>query len=170
MKASKLLSLTFSAIRTVRSKLSSHSGERVRPNEPYRDVLDASELPPAESCDGSAKRNETEQQVRAVLDAYVNAWTERDFSSLPLADDITFKGPKHKEPLRGAETVRRFLTQMLPLMTGIDAVRYIIEGNHAFLVLEFGLAHDSRLVPCADYFYVVDGQIKWIRPYWSDLP
>jgi hypothetical protein len=68
-----------------------------------------------------------EQKV-AVVEAYLDCFATKDLSKVSFAEDVTFEGPRMSK-LTGRATILGFLTQILPVVKGIQLKQHIVEGD-----------------------------------------
>ena len=68
-----------------------------------------------------------EQKV-AVVEAYSDCYRTKDLSKASFAEDVTFEGPRMPK-LAGRATILGFLTQILPVVRGIQVKQHIVEGK-----------------------------------------
>ena len=69
-----------------------------------------------------------EQKV-AVVEAYLDFFATKDLSKVSFAEDATFEGPRMPK-LTGRASVLGFLTQILPMVSGIQLKQHIVEGDY----------------------------------------
>ena len=104
----------------------------------------------------------------AILEAYVEALVDGDFSDVPMTDDVTFQNPFQSEPISGADTVQSYEEENFSkAIDGVqDGVSYIIDGDEATVIFVLEMSK-GFLVPTADYFRFDHGKISMIRPYFD---
>ena len=103
-----------------------------------------------------------EQKVAAV-EAYLDCFATKDFSKVPFAEDVTFEGPRMPK-LTGRATILGFLTQILPMVRGIQVKQHIVEGDYVATV--FDLETVNGVDHVFDRINIVDGQIKAIHAFY----
>ncbi|WP_181722673.1 nuclear transport factor 2 family protein [Nocardia gipuzkoensis] len=106
-------------------------------------------------------------EVEALLDAYYKGVSNQSVGEIPLADDVSFVGPR-MGPFNGEEAVRAMLEQVSMLFTAftITRGRHVVDGDTAVLFLDFSLP-DGRHFELADVFTLRDGAFASIRPYFD---
>ena len=100
----------------------------------------------------------------AAVEAYLDCFTTRDLSQLPLAEDATFEGPLVPK-LVGRQTIKGFLLRILPMIKGIQLERHIVEGDSVATVFDMETVNGVDHV--FDYIQVVNGEIKAIRTFYD---
>jgi predicted ester cyclase len=113
--------------------------------------------PPAEQ-----KSMSREQKVAAV-EAYLDCFATKDLSKVPFAEDVTFEGPRMPK-LTGRATILGFLTQILPMVRGIQVKQHIVEGDYVATVFDMETVNGVDHV--FDRINTVDGQIKAIHAFY----
>jgi ketosteroid isomerase-like protein len=103
-----------------------------------------------------------EQQV-AVVEAYLDCFTTKDLSKVSFAEDATFEGPRMPK-LTGRATILGFLTQILPMVTGIHLKQHIVEGDYVATLFDMETVHGVDHV--FDRIHIVDGQIQAIHAFY----
>ena len=115
-------------------------------------------------------------KVQAV-ESFLAGLVDSDLSKMPFAADVVLAGPLDPEhPAVGKEAVIRFLkTRVFPRIhvRSAEVERHIIEGDFVATLWqavvispEGGNVH----VRIFDFFRVVDGLIKEVRPYFDPTP
>ena len=99
----------------------------------------------------------------AVVDAYLDCFATKDLSRVSFAEDVTFEGPRMPK-LAGRETVMGFLAHILPLVSGIQLMQHIVEGDFVATVFDMETANGVDHV--FDKIHIVDGQIKAIHAFY----
>jgi hypothetical protein len=97
-----------------------------------------------------------EQKV-AVVEAYLDCFATKDLSKVSFAEDATFEGPRMPK-LTGRATVLGFLTQILPMVSGIQLKQHIVEGDYVATLFDMETVNGVDHV--FDRIHIVDGQIK----------
>jgi hypothetical protein len=103
-----------------------------------------------------------EQKV-AVVEAYLDCFGTKDLSKVSFAEDVTFEGPRMPK-LTGRATILGFLTQMLPVVRGIQLKQHIVEGDYVATVFDMETINGVDHV--FDRIHIVDGQIKAIHAFY----
>lgn len=103
----------------------------------------------------------------ATVTAYFDALRDKNVDSVPFAPSIRFEGPLGP-PITGAEDVRRFLRDVLPIIKGVQVQHVISEGEHVAVRFVLDTVHGP--IPAFDWFHVVDGKITEARPYYDPRP
>jgi ketosteroid isomerase-like protein len=99
----------------------------------------------------------------AVVEAYLDCFATKDLSSVFFAEDVTFEGPRMPK-LTGRAAVLGFLTQILPMVRGIQLKQHIVEGDYVATVFDMETVHGVDHV--FDRIQLVDGQIKAIHAFY----
>jgi len=107
-----------------------------------------------------------EQKVAAV-EAYLDCFTTKDLSKVPLAKDVTFEGPLVPK-LAGRQTIKGFLSSILPMIKGIQLGQHIVEGDYVATVFDMETINGVDHV--FDCIQVVNGEIKAIRTFYYPKP
>jgi SnoaL-like protein len=109
-----------------------------------------------------------EQKVAAV-EAYLDCFISKDLSNVPLAEDVTFEGPRMPK-LTGRPTVFGFLSHILPMVKRIQLKQHIVEGDYVATIFDMETVNGVDHV--CDRIHVVDGQIKAIHAFYypGELP
>ncbi len=103
-----------------------------------------------------------EQKV-AVVEAYLDCFATKDLSKVPLAEDVTFEGPLVPK-LTGRQTIKGFLSSILPMIQGIQLKQHIVEGDYVATVFDMATVNGVNHV--FDWIHVVDGEIKGIHTFY----
>jgi hypothetical protein len=103
-----------------------------------------------------------EQKVTAI-EAYLDCFVTKDLSKVPFAEDVTFEGPRMPK-LSGRATILGFLTQILPIVRGIQVKQHIVEGDYVATVFDMDTVNGVDHV--FDWIHIVDGQIKAIHAFY----
>jgi len=122
---------------------------------------------------GSGSREQKLCAVQAFLDGLVS----KDIEGMPLAADLVLTSPLDPEhPLVGKAAAAEFLhTRVFPRIPvhKAEVERHVIEGECVATLWKatFMLPGNKQaVVPIFDFFRVVDGEIKEIRPYFDPKP
>jgi ketosteroid isomerase-like protein len=103
-----------------------------------------------------------EQKVAAV-EAYLDCFATKDLSKVSFAEDVTFEGPRMPK-LMGRATILGFLTQILPMVKGIQVKQHIVEGDYVATVFDMETVNGVDHV--FDRIHIVDGEIKEIHAFY----
>ena len=103
-----------------------------------------------------------EQKV-AVVEAYLDCFATKDLSKVSFAEDATFEGPRMPK-LTGRASVLEFLTQILPMVSGIQLKQHIVEGDYVATLFDMETINGVDHV--FDRIHIVDGQIKAIHAFY----
>ena len=103
-----------------------------------------------------------EQKV-AVVEAYLDCFATKDLSRVSFAEDVTFEGPRMPK-LTGHATVLGFLTQILPMVRGIQLKQHIVEGD--FVATLFDMETVNGVDHVFDRIHIVGGKIKSIHAFY----
>ena len=123
---------------------------------------------PALAQDADAAAADDKAAKLAILEAYVDALVDGDFTSVPMTDDVTFQNPYMTEPISGIETVQQYEEENFSsTISGIAGdVTYMIDGDDATAIFVLEMTK-GWLVPTADHFQFEDGKISAITPYFD---
>jgi predicted SnoaL-like aldol condensation-catalyzing enzyme len=117
-----------------------------------------------------------DQKLRAVQ-AFLDGLVSKDVERMPLAADLMLTSPLDPEhPLIGKEAAAEFLrTRVFPRIPvhKAEVERHVVEGECVATLWNatFALPGNKRaVVPIFDFFRIVDGEIKEIRPYFDPKP
>ena len=103
-----------------------------------------------------------EQKV-AIVEAYLACFVTKDLCKVPFAEDVTFEGPRMPK-LTGRATLLGFLTQILPMVKGIQVKQHIVEGDYVATVFDMETMNGVDHV--FDRINIVDGQIQAIHAFY----
>jgi len=103
-----------------------------------------------------------EQKV-AVVEAYLDCFATKDLSRVSFAEDVTFEGPRMPK-LTGRATVLGFLTQILPMVRGIELKQHIVEGDYVASIFDMETVNGVDHV--FDRIHIVGGKIKSIHAFY----
>jgi hypothetical protein len=67
-------------------------------------------------------------QAERALDSYISAMNTRDFSNVPLTQNVVFRGSVHTEPLEGDSAVRKFLVAVAKGARSVKLEWRLIDG------------------------------------------
>jgi predicted ester cyclase len=99
----------------------------------------------------------------AVVEAYLDCFATKDLSKISFAEDVTFEGPRVPK-LTGRATVLGFLTQILPMVRGIQLKQLIVEGDYVATLFDMETVNGVDHV--FDRIHIVDGQIQSIHAFY----
>jgi hypothetical protein len=99
----------------------------------------------------------------AIVENYLKSFISKDLSSVPFASDITFEGPLMPK-LAGRETIVGFLSNILPLIKGIEIKQHIAEGEYVATVFDMETVNGVDHV--VDLCRVVDGELTEVRAFY----
>lgn len=103
------------------------------------------------------------EQKIAVVEAYLDCFITKDLSKVALAEDATFEGPLVPK-LAGRQTIKGFLSSILPMIKGIQLKQHIVEGDYVATVFDMETVNGVDHV--FDWIQVVDGEIKRIHTFY----
>ena len=103
------------------------------------------------------------EQKLATVEAYLNCLATKDLSQVPLAEDATFEGPLVPK-LNGRQTIKGFLTSILPMVRGIQVKHHIVEGDYVATVFDMETINGVNHV--FDRIHIIDGEIKGIHTFY----
>jgi hypothetical protein len=124
---------------------------------------------PALAQDSEGAAADDKAAKLAILEAYVDALVDGDFTQVPMTEDVTFQNPYMSEPISGIDTVQAYEeANFSSTISGIvdDAVTYMIDGDDATAIFVLEMTK-GWLVPTADYFTFEDGKISSITPFFD---
>ena len=99
----------------------------------------------------------------AIVESYLNGLAKKDLSDVPFAADITFEGPLVPR-LVGRETVKGFLTSILPFIKRIEIKQHLVDGE--FVATQFDMETLNGTDKVVDWLHISGGQLKAIRSYY----
>jgi hypothetical protein len=106
-------------------------------------------------------------QKVAAVESYLDCFETKDLSKVSLAENVTFEGPL-VGTLTGRQTVKGFLTSILPMVKGIHVKQHIVEGDYVATVFDMETVNGVDHV--FDRIQVVDGEIKDIHTFYYPKP
>ena len=106
----------------------------------------------------------------AIAESYVLGLKNRDFSNVPLATDVIFKGPLSDNEIHGAAALTEFLTGLFPLVKDARVLRSFGADDHVCVLWEFEVIEPAVVIPICEYFRVVDGRLTEVRPFYDPRP
>jgi limonene-1,2-epoxide hydrolase len=93
----------------------------------------------------------------AVVEAYLSALRDKDFSKAPVADDIRFENPL-SGPGSGRADLDAFLAGFLPAINDIRIRRNVCEGE--FVATHWDADSVFGIIQVLEMFRVENGKIK----------
>jgi ketosteroid isomerase-like protein len=120
--------------------------------------------------------SERGDKVQAV-EAFLEGLTLNNIDMMPFAADVVIKSPLDPEhPSVGREAAFTFLTERvfprIPVRKA-EVERHLIEGDCVATLWKATFAlpgGKEAVVPIFDFFRVIDGKIKEVRPYFDPKP
>jgi hypothetical protein len=106
-------------------------------------------------------------QKVASVEAYLDCFKTKDLSGVPLAEHVTFEGPR-VGTLTGRPSVSSFLASILPMVKGVHVPQHIVEGNYVATVFDMETVNGVDRV--FDLIHVVAGEIRDIRTFYYPRP
>lgn len=117
--------------------------------------------------------NKRDMSIQAV-EAFLSGLVESDVERMPFAPDVVLASPLDPgHPAVGKEAVVQFLeTRVFPRIPVHDAQveRHIVEGEYVVTLWKAMFKSPENgdvFVRICDFFRVVDGLIKEVRPYFD---
>jgi hypothetical protein len=98
-----------------------------------------------------------------MVEAYLDCFATKDLSKVSFAEDVTFEGPRMPK-LAGRASILGFLTQILPMVRGIQLKQHIVEGDYVATIFDMETVNGVDHV--VDLIHIVDGQIKSIHAFY----
>jgi predicted SnoaL-like aldol condensation-catalyzing enzyme len=122
------------------------------------------------------KEQQHDQRLHAIH-AFLEGLTEDDVEKMPFAPDIILASPLDPEhPLIGKEAAIAFLKNRvfprIPVRKA-EVERHIVDGDCVGTLWKATFAPKGGkeiVVPIFDFFRIVDGRIKELRPYFDPKP
>jgi len=112
-----------------------------------------------------------------AIDAFLKGLTEDDVDRMPFARDVILASPLDPEhPLIGRDAAVQFLkTRVFPNIPvrKAEVERHIVDGEHIGTLWKATFVPpggDEIVVPIFDFFRIVNGEIKELRPYFDPKP
>jgi hypothetical protein len=106
------------------------------------------------------------EQVKQVVEQYIDAVRHNDASALPLHPDVVCEFPT--STYRGAASFQKGLDDFSRVMKSIEVIHLVIDGEHCVAILNIDTVFG--LIPFAEHIHVVDGKIVSIRGYCDPRP
>lgn len=102
-----------------------------------------------------------------IVESYIHALRDSDLSRVPFADDVVFEEPLI-QPLKGAEAVRAYLPNVLPLIKDARIKQHIAEGEYVATLWDADTP--VGIIPVCECFRIVNGQLTEIKAYFDPRP
>ena len=102
-----------------------------------------------------------------AVTAYFDGLRRRDVDEVPFSANVRFESPLCP-PIEGAQSVREFLKEIFPAITGVRVLQLLSEGEYAAARFELDTVYG--VIPAFDWFHVVAGVIVALRPYYDPRP
>jgi len=117
-----------------------------------------------------------DERIRAI-EAFLEGLTQKDTGKMPFAADIVLTSPLDPDhPLIGREAATTWLKERvfprIPV-TKAEVDRHIVEGDYVATLWKASFSPAGGrnvVVPIFDFFRIVDGKIKELRPYFDPKP
>jgi hypothetical protein len=127
--------------------------------------------------EAAMKGDHLDHRLQAIH-AFLEGLTEDNVQKMPFASDIVLASPLDPEhPLIGRDAAIQFLeTRVFPKIPvrKAEVERHIIDGDYVATLWKATFVPTNRkeeiVVPIFDFFRIVDGQIKELRPYFDPAP
>jgi predicted SnoaL-like aldol condensation-catalyzing enzyme len=118
-------------------------------------------------------KGKPDQRLQAI-DAFLAGLTSNDVAKMPFADDILLASPLDPgHPLKGKAAAIQFLENhvfpTIPVRKA-EVERHLVEGECVATLWKATFAPvggGEAVVPIFDFFRIVDGKIKELRPYFD---
>jgi limonene-1,2-epoxide hydrolase len=128
----------------------------------------------AANVEAAMKDDHLDHRLRAIH-AFLEGLTEDNVQKMPFASDIVLASPLDPEhPVIGRDAAIQFLkTRVFPKIPvrKADVERHIIDGDYVATLWRATFVptngKEQIVVPIFDFFRIVDGQIKELRPYFD---
>ncbi len=115
----------------------------------------------------SPMNSDSRQTKVKVVESYLDALRNKDFSGVAFAPNVCFEGPT-TPPLFGAAAVIAFLSAQFAAIRDVRVRQHIVEGDCVATLFDFDTIYG--VIPVFDLFCVVNGQLQTIRPYFDPTP
>ena len=102
-----------------------------------------------------------------IVETYIHALRDKDLSKVPFASDVVFEEPL-TPTLHGAQAVRGYLPNVLPLIKDVRIKQHIAEGEYVATLWE--AETPMGVIPLCECFRIVGGELKEIRAYFDPRP
>jgi hypothetical protein len=106
------------------------------------------------------------EQVRQVVEKYIDAVRHNDASALPLHPDVVCEFPT--STYRGAASFQKGLDDFARVMKSIEVLHLVVDGEHCVAILNIDTVFG--LIPFAEHIHVSGGQIVSLRGYCDPRP
>ena len=103
------------------------------------------------------------EQKIAVVEAYLDCFVSKNVSQVPLAEDVTFEGPRMPK-LTGRQTITGFLASIVPAVKRIHVKQHIVDGEYVATVFDMETVNGIDHV--FDKIHIVDGEIKGVHAFY----
>jgi limonene-1,2-epoxide hydrolase len=112
----------------------------------------------------------TKTSAAKIAESWIQGLKSKDFSRVPLAPEVTFESPFTGGLLKGADTIKKFLsTNIFPVTRDCRVKQTMLEGDSVCIIWDFQTTSDV-VVPICEYFRVSNGKITAARPYFDPSP
>jgi ketosteroid isomerase-like protein len=108
----------------------------------------------------------TRDEMVGIVQTYLDGLRQGDLSRTPLAPDVTYESPL--SPMIAGREAVAFLEGLRPVIKDLRLRQSVVEGEHVACVFDFETIYGN--VPVGDFFRIVDGRIKSIRPFYDPRP
>ena len=105
-----------------------------------------------------------------AAESYLDGLRQKDLSRAPFAPDVIFESPLSPDKLYGVEALTGFLSGVFPIIKDVRIKQRIADGEHVCVLWELETSSPAATIPICEYFRVVDGLIKEMRPYYDPRP
>ena len=112
-----------------------------------------------------------------AVKAFLAGLTSNDVNKMPFADDVLLANPLDPDhPLKGKTAAIQFLeTQVFPIIPvhKAEVERHLIDGECVATLWKATFAPAGAgevVVPIFDFFRIVNGSIRELRPYFDPKP
>ena len=102
-----------------------------------------------------------------IIENYFSCLKEKTLEKAPFAADIEFDAPT-AGPFSGRDAVLAFFGQATQFIVQAHPKQFVVDGEHAVVIMD--LETVAGMIPVAEVFHVVNGEIKSIRPYYDPRP
>ena len=106
-------------------------------------------------------QSDTEAALGAATKYYEGIAGQRDFASVPLAQDVTFSGPGRAAS--SAEGLRKALRGLSPQVRSFKLRQQLADGEFVVTFYELDLGAPDGPIPMAEKLRVMDGKIVDIQ-------
>lgn len=107
-----------------------------------------------------------EENIKTV-EAYLFALRDKDLSRAPFADDVRFEDTLAGEVV-GAENVRGFLSNFLPIINDVKIRQHVCEGDR--VATHWEVDTQAGLIKIMEMFRVSEGRITEAVGYFDPRP